>query len=155
MRDFEQLMVWERSHRLTLAVYKATVTLPREELYGLTSQMRRSCAAIPANIAEGCGRSTNADPVRFLQIAPGYASEPEYHLQLPNELDLLNSREYNRLMRQVTEVKRMLTSATRLKQYFAQPMHASADYTGVPATWVDPEEGEQELRRLLDATPAG
>jgi four helix bundle protein len=54
MRDFEQLKVWEKSHRPTLAIYATTVALPKEEPYGLTSQMRRSCAAIPANTAEGC-----------------------------------------------------------------------------------------------------
>jgi four helix bundle protein len=55
MKDFKQLVVWQKSHQLTLAVYKATRTLPKEELYGLTSQIRRASASIPANIAEGCG----------------------------------------------------------------------------------------------------
>ena len=75
MRDFTKLKVWERSNQLTLAVYRATAAFPREETYGLKSQTRRSCASIPANIAEGCGRGTNADLARFLQIALGSASE--------------------------------------------------------------------------------
>lgn len=80
MRDFKRLEVWRRGHRLTLAVYKATATFPREELYGLTSQTRRSSAAISANVAEGCGRGSNADLARFLQMAFGSASELENHL---------------------------------------------------------------------------
>ncbi|MFQ5961877.1 MAG: four helix bundle protein, partial [Candidatus Methylomirabilales bacterium] len=74
MRDFRELKVWEKAHHLTLAVYNATTTFPRDELYGLTSQIRRSCASIPANIAEGCGRGGDAEFARFLQIAMGSAS---------------------------------------------------------------------------------
>jgi four helix bundle protein len=72
--NFRELKVWERSHRLTLEVYKATAGFPQRELYGLTSQIRRSCASIPADIAEGCGRGGNADLARFLQIAMGSAT---------------------------------------------------------------------------------
>jgi len=110
MRDFRELKVWEKSHRLTLAVYKATATFPRDELYGLTSQIRRSCFSIPANIAEGCGRHGDAELARFLQIALGSASELEYHLLLAHDLRLLNDLDYEKLMGEVTEVKRMLTS---------------------------------------------
>jgi four helix bundle protein len=119
MRDFKQLKVWERSHRLTLAVYKATAGFPREELYGLKSQVRRSCAAVPANIAEGCGRGTNADLARFLQIALGSASELEYHLLLAQELSFLNPRDHERLTKEVTEKKRMLTSFIKNLRTFA------------------------------------
>jgi four helix bundle protein len=120
MRNFEQLKVWQRSHRLTLAVYDATTALPKEELYGLTSQMRRSCAAIPANIAEGCGRSSNADLARFLQIALGSASELQYHLLLARDLSYLNPRTYKRLTREATETKRMLTSFIKNLRAFAK-----------------------------------
>lgn len=75
MRNFRRLKVSERGHRLTLAAYEATATFPSEEKYGLVSQIRRSCASIPANIAEGCGRGSNADMARFLQVALGLASE--------------------------------------------------------------------------------
>ena len=95
---------------MALAVYKATADFPSDELYGLTSQMRRSCVSIPANIAEGCGRGSDADLARFLQIAAGSASELEYHLLLANELDILDTADHKRLTRKVTEVKRMLTS---------------------------------------------
>lgn len=110
MRDFRELKVWEKGHQLTLAVYKATTTFPRDELYGLTSQIRRACASIPANIAEGCGRSGDAELARFFQIAMGSASELEYHLLLAHDLAFLNDSDYKHLDREVTEVKRMLTS---------------------------------------------
>jgi four helix bundle protein len=89
MKNFRELKVWGKSHQLTLAVYKATTTFPREEEYGLTSQLRRACASVPANIAEGCGRGSEADFARFLQIAMGSASELEYHLLLARDLNLL------------------------------------------------------------------
>lgn len=110
MRDFRELKVWDKSHKLTLEVYKATAAFPRNELYGLTSQIRRSSASIPANIAEGCGRDGDAELARFSRIAAGSASELEYHLLLANELNFLNSREHGKLTSEVTEIKRMLTS---------------------------------------------
>ena len=110
LKDFRTLKVWEKSHHLALEIYKATATFPKTELYGLTSQIRRACASIPANIAEGCGRGGDAELARFLQIAMGSASELEYHLLLARDLSLLNSPDYERLAGGVTEVKRMLTS---------------------------------------------
>jgi len=110
MKDFRQLKVWERSHQLALEVYKATKNFPREELYGLTSQIRRSSMSIPTNIAEGCGRFTDADFARFLQIAMGSASETEYQLILAHDLGFLNKERYDTLNTDVTEVKRMLAS---------------------------------------------
>jgi four helix bundle protein len=118
LRDFRKLEVWERSHRLTLAAYKATAKFPQEELYGLTSQIRRSCAAIPANIAEGCGRGTNNDLARFLQIALGSASELENHLLLARDLSLLNESDHERLAKEVKEIKRMLTSFVKSLRAF-------------------------------------
>jgi four helix bundle protein len=119
MRDFTQLKVWERSHRLALAAYRATLDFPREEMYGLTSQVRRSCAAIPANIAEGCGRGSNADLARFLQMALGSASELQYQLLLAHDLSFLNPRDYEYLTQEVTEIKRMLTSFIKNLRAFA------------------------------------
>jgi four helix bundle protein len=92
MRDFREFKVWERSHHLTLAVYKATSSFPREELYGLTSQIRRARSSIPANIAGGCGRRGDAELSRFLLIAMGSANELEYHLLLARDLDYLFTR---------------------------------------------------------------
>jgi four helix bundle protein len=110
MKDFKKLKVWEKAHRLTLDVYQASATFPREELYGLTSQIRRSCLSIPTNIAEGCGRSSDTDFARFLQISMGSSSEVEYLLLLGRDLDLLVHEEYEELNSVVVEIKRMLTS---------------------------------------------
>ena len=119
MRDFRTLKVWEKGHRLTLDVYEVTVTFPSEELYGLTSQMRRACAAIPANVAEGCGRGSNADLARFLQIALGSASELQNHLLLVQDLAFVKPTDNERLSREVTELKRMLTSFVKNLKSFA------------------------------------
>ena len=110
MRDFRKLAVWEKSHRLTLAVYVATRRFPREELYALTSQLRRSCASVPSNIAEGCGRTGSREFARYLDIASGSASEVEYHLILARDLQYLGDDDYGRLTSAVCEVKQMLTS---------------------------------------------
>ena len=110
MQDFRKLTVWKRSHSLTLAVYQITNTFPKSEIYGLTSQIRRACISIPANIAEGCGRGSGAELGQFLRIAQGSASELEYHLLLANELHFLNAQEYNNLNNQLNEIRRMLTA---------------------------------------------
>ena len=80
MSDYRKLVVWEKAHKLVLEVYRVTMTFPKEELFGLTSQIRRASASIPANIAEGSGRGSDAEMARFLHIALGSASELEYHL---------------------------------------------------------------------------
>lgn len=110
MKDFHQLKVWEKSHQLALAVYKATKEFPKEELYGLTSQIRRASMSIPTNIAEGCGRYTDADFAKFLQIAMGSACETEYQLLLSRDLGFLCKEEFDKLNTDTTEVKRMLAS---------------------------------------------
>jgi four helix bundle protein len=110
MKDFRQLKVWEKAHQLALAIYKATKEFPKEELYGLISQIRRSSMSIPTNIAEGCGRFTDADFARFLQIAMGSASETEYQLILAHDLGFLPNDPYEKLHTDVEEVKRMLAS---------------------------------------------
>ena len=110
MKDFRQLKVWEKSHQLALEIYKATKHFPKEELYGLTSQIRRSSMSIPTNIAEGCGRFTDADFARFVQIAMGSASETEYQLILARDLEFLPKDSYEKLHTEVEEVKRMLAS---------------------------------------------
>ncbi|MFN3490946.1 MAG: four helix bundle protein, partial [Anaerolineales bacterium] len=93
-----------------LAIYKATRSFPKEELYNLTSQIRRASMSIPTNIAEGCGRNTDADFARFLQIAMGSASETEYQLILAHDLEFLSKESYDKLHNDVEEVKRMLAS---------------------------------------------
>jgi len=110
MRDFKELKIWQKSHGLALAVYKATKVFPKEEAYGLTSQIRRSSISIAANIAEGCGRYGDAELARFFQISMGSASELEYHLLFANDLGLLKAKDYRQLADDVGEVKRMLTA---------------------------------------------
>ncbi len=110
MRDFKELKVWQKGHQLALAVYETTASFPRDERYGLTSQIRRAAISIPANIAEGCDRGGNAELARFLYIAMGSASELEYHLLLAHDLQFLADTGYQRLSEGVVEVKRMLAS---------------------------------------------
>lgn len=110
MKDFRDLKVWERGHKLTLEIYKITSGFPREEMYGLTSQMRRSCASIPTNISEGCGRSRDTELARFIEIAIGSASELEYLLQLSRDLALIKEADFKLLITEAVEVKKMLIS---------------------------------------------
>jgi len=110
MKGFRDLKVWEKSHELTLEVYKLSKELPASEIYGLTNQVRRASSSIAANIAEGCGRNSDADFARFLHIAMGSASELEYHLLLAKDLGMLSQSSYANVEEKVTEVKRMLSS---------------------------------------------
>ena len=110
MGNFRNLQVWQKSHQLTLEVYQVTAGFPREELYGLTSQIRRSCSSIAANVAEGCGRNGEAELARFCSIALGSASELEYHLLLARDLKFIQSGEHQHFDDSTTEVKRMLTA---------------------------------------------
>ena len=110
MKDFRKQKVWMKSHHLTLEVYKISEKFPKNEMFGLTNQIRRACASIPANSAEGCGRDSDADFARFLQIAMGSASELEYHLLLANDLGFLESSVYDQLNKRTAEVKQMLTA---------------------------------------------
>jgi four helix bundle protein len=110
MKDFRNLKVWEKAHCLTLAVYKATGRFPREELFGLTSQMRRCSASIGANIAEGCGKRGNNEFQRFLQIASGSASELDYHFLLARDLGFFEEMDYRRLAGDLLQLRKMLTS---------------------------------------------
>lgn len=108
MQDFRELKVWQKSHGLALAVYRLTPGLPRTELFGLTSQMRRAASSIGANIAEGCGRDGGADLARFLQIAAGSARELENHALLARDLGSVARDDADRLATDIAEVKRML-----------------------------------------------
>src|SRR5581483_906018 len=109
MRDFRKLQVWQKAHRLTLEVYRLSKRFPKEEMFGLTSQLRRATASISANIAESCGRQGESEFSRFLHIAAGSACEAEYHMLLAHELEYLPKRNYDLLNAGVCEVKRMLT----------------------------------------------
>lgn len=112
MKDFKDLKVWSKSHELALAIYRITAKFPKEELYGLTSQVRRAAVSIAANIAEGCGRRSDGELSRFLQISRGSASELEYHLLLARDLGFLSMPDSRELQARIVEVQRMLTSLT-------------------------------------------
>ena len=113
MKDFRNLQVWRKAHDLTLSLYHATRRFPREEMYGLTSQIRRCSASIGANIAEGCGKRGNSEFQRYLQIASGSASELDYHLLLASDLSFLTKPEYEQLTCRLGELRRMLTALLR------------------------------------------
>jgi four helix bundle protein len=94
VKGFKELYVWRKAHEMTLAVYEVTKTFPGEERYGLTSQLRRSASSIGSNIAEGCGRRSDREMARFLQIARGSASEVEYQVLLARDLRYLHEQEF-------------------------------------------------------------
>lgn len=110
MEDFKDLRVWAKAHDLTLALYGITRAFPKEETYGLTSQLRRAAASVGANIAEGFGRRSDAEMRRFIQIDRGSANEIEYHLLLARDLEFLTGDEHRTLSAQVLEIQRMLAS---------------------------------------------
>ena len=114
MKDFRELKVWRKAHELTLAVYQVTASFPREELYGLTTQMPPRWSVDYRQPAEGCGRVGEAELNRFCSIALGSARE--HVLLLARDLNLLAGSDYDRLAEQTTDVKRMLTGlAQKLK----------------------------------------
>ena len=116
MKDFKELRVWLKAHELAILVYKLTRAFPRDEVYGLTSQVRRSAASIGANIAEGCGRHSDGEMTRFLQIARGSASETEYHLLLAKDLGFLQEADFQVAEQAVVVVQRMLTALVQRVQ---------------------------------------
>ena len=108
MKNFKDLFVWKKAHDLVLLVYRLTSVFPKVEQYGLTGQLRRSATSIPTNIAEGCGRNSQADFARFLQISFGSSQEVEYLSLLSFDLGYIESNQYKDLSHQVNEVKAML-----------------------------------------------
>ena len=107
-RDFRKITAWQRAHALTLRIYRATSAFPRDERFGMVAQIRRACTSIPTNVAEGCGRSTNNELARFIDIATGSASEVEYQLLLAKDLGYLPEDQYTNLSTEVVEIRRML-----------------------------------------------
>jgi len=106
VRSFEDLLVWQKAHQLVLAIYKATKLFPKEEQYGLVSQIRRAAVSVPANIAEGFRRRTKADKQRFLTIAHGSLEEVRYYLILSQDLGYCQSRDY---LNQAGETSKLLS----------------------------------------------
>jgi len=108
MRDFKKYAVWEQGHRLTLELYQLTKSFPKEELYGLVSQIRRAAVPIPANIAEGAAKSSEKDFARYLGISFGSASELEYLVLLSHELTLIQSHKYEVIHQEIVSIKKQL-----------------------------------------------
>jgi four helix bundle protein len=108
MRNFLNLEIWKKSHQLTLKIYKTTKHFPKEEMFGLTSQMRRSSSSIPTNIAEGCGRNSNPQLANFLQIASGSCSELQYQIILSKELSYITEEVFYEIHTDVIDVRRMI-----------------------------------------------
>lgn len=105
MRDFKKYDIWQLSHSLTLEVYKTSSNFPKEELFSLTSQLRRSVLSIPTNISEGCGRNSDKEFNQFLNIALGSANETEYLLILSKDLGYLSNEKFEILETQVNTIK--------------------------------------------------
>ena len=107
MKDFRDLSVWHKAHELTLDVYRVTAAFPKQEMYGLTSQLRRACSSIPANLAEGAEeRRCRINLLLF--DSNGLSNELEYHLLLAKDLNFLKPEEHCALANRTTEIKRML-----------------------------------------------
>ena len=113
MQDFKRLDVWRKAHALTLNTYRVTRGFPDDERFGLVSQMRRCGASIPCNIAEGAGRSTPRDFLRFLDIAMGSAQELEYQCLLSYDLGYIDADSHLALKESVDEVQKMLIGLQR------------------------------------------
>jgi four helix bundle protein len=110
MRNYRDLQIWTKAHNPTLELYKLSRQFPKEEVYGLTSQLRRAASSIGANLAEGCGRQSNPEFARFVRISMGSASELDYHLLLSRDLGFLENDTYQRTSKSLTEVRKMLAS---------------------------------------------
>jgi four helix bundle protein len=114
MGDFKKLEVWQLAHSVACEVYRATASFPKTEAYGLTAQLRRSAASIPANLAEGCGRNGDTELGRFVRISLGSATELEYHLLLSRDLGLMASPAYEGLVNQALRMQSMLAALLRV-----------------------------------------
>ncbi len=108
MRDFTKILAWQKADDLTVAVYTATRCFPKEELYALTSQVRRAAYSVPANIAEGSARETQPDYLHFLHVARASLSETQYFIHLAKRLSYLTHERHDALMSQAEEVARTL-----------------------------------------------
>lgn len=108
MQNYKELKVWNKAHVFTIEVYKISLQFPKEELYSLTNQIRRAAYSIPSNIAEGCGKKSQADFANFLNIALGSANEAEYFLLLTKDLTYLPADKYDILAMEINEIKAML-----------------------------------------------
>ena len=113
MHNFKELKFWQKARRLTKSTYLVTDKFPKEERFGLTNQIRRSIVSVSSNIAEGCGRGTDKELIRFLDIAQGSACELESQLILAYDLEFIDEQELNYLSREIDEIQKMMFSFRR------------------------------------------
>jgi len=113
MRDYKKILAWQKADDLTVEIYEVTRSFPREEIYSLTSQIRRAAYSAPSNIAEGASRSSQKDYLHFLYIARGSISETSYFVHLSRRLKYLDDKRYDRLAEQADEASRVLTGLIR------------------------------------------
>jgi four helix bundle protein len=109
MQNFRNLVVWQKAHRLRLDIHRETKRYPKDELFGLTGQTRRAAGSIGSNLAEGCGRGTDADFKRFVQMAMGSACEVENHLLVGRDLSYLEKDAHDKLEIEISDIKKMLS----------------------------------------------
>lgn len=110
MQNYQELIVWQKAHALVLRLYDMASRMPKEEVFGLTNQIKRSVVSIPANIAEGCGKYSNKDFANFLQVSLGSTNETEYYLLLIKDLKYIKQEEYINLWENINQIKAMLIS---------------------------------------------
>jgi four helix bundle protein len=110
MKDFRTLKVWEKAHALTLTIYKATEAFPKQEVYALTNQIQRAAVSVPSNIAEGCGKDSDAELKRYFLIAMGSSSELEYLLLLAHDLGYLSQDTFQSMNNELVETRKMLNA---------------------------------------------
>ncbi|EJL67023.1 four helix bundle protein [Flavobacterium sp. CF136] len=110
MSDFRKLLIWQKSMALITKIYFSTNNFPKEEIFGLTSQIRRSSISIPSNITEGSGRESDKDFLRFLNISTGSLFEMQTQLEIAKNITYLNQEEFNNLYEDNREVERMLVA---------------------------------------------
>ena len=107
MQNFKDLLLWQEAHQLTLKIYESSKNFPKEEIFGVTSQLRRAATSIPCNIAEGCGRYTQKDFANFLQIALGSTNETDYLTLLAKDLNYLAEDKFLTLQEQINKIRAM------------------------------------------------
>ena len=125
MKNHEDLKVWQAAHALTIELYRLTEAFPRAEMFGLTSQIRRSAASIGANLAEGCGRWGEGDLARFVQISMGSASELQNHLRLAKDLGFVRADDYEINLKALVSVRKMLTSFLQALRRVKRPLDST------------------------------
>ena len=117
MRDFKKYEIWQLSHAFTLRIYSSTSLFPKDEMYGITSQIRRASSSIPTNISEGCGRKSDKEFNQFLNIALGSASETEYLIILSRDLNYIDTETFEILEKEINTIK---SKIYKLKQILIQ-----------------------------------